>query len=95
VLDEITATGWGVSIGFARGKQWTVERSGVGTVRVIDDAVLDHVAIIDGMGNRRAAYPAARCHAARSTSVACPSRLQADARGWAFRILAMQAGATR
>lgn len=95
VLDEITATGWGVSIGFARGKQWTVERSGVGTVRVIDDAVLDHVAIIDGTGNRRAAYAAARCHAARSTSVACPSRLQSDARGWAFRILAMQAGATR
>lgn len=95
VLDEITASGWGVSIGFKRGKQWTVERDGVGTVRVINDAVLDHIAIIDGMTNRRAAYPAARCHAARSTSVACPSRLQSDSHGWAFRVLAMQAGATR
>lgn len=95
VLDEITASGWGVSIGFKRGKQWTVERDGVGTVRVINDAVLDHVAIIDGMTNRRAAYPAARCHAAKASGVACPSSLRADARSWAFRILAIQAGATR
>lgn len=95
VLDEISAIGWGVSIAFKRGKQWTVERAGVGMVRVIDDAVLDHVAVIDGTANRRAAYPAARCHAVRSTSIACPSSLQSDARGWAFRILAAQAGATR
>lgn len=95
VLDEIAAIGWGVSIAFKRGKQWTVEREGTGTVRVIDDAVLDHVAIIDGAANRRAAYPAARCHAAKGSGVACPSNLRADARSWAFRILATQAGATR
>ena len=91
VLDQIGPTGWGVSIGFTRGKQWTVERAG-GTVRVIDDAVLDHVAIIDGTANRRAAYAAARCHAARSTGVSCPRKLQNDAHGWAIRILAIQAG---
>jgi hypothetical protein len=95
VLDEISPTGWGVSIGFKRGKQWTVERAGVGRVRVIDDAVLDHVAIIKGGEHRRAAYPAARCHAARATASSCPRKLTDDVHGWAFRILAMQAGAIR
>ena len=95
VLERMTTTGWGVSIGFKRGKQWTVERPGVGRLRVIDDAVLDHVALIDGTANRRAAYSVARCHAARSTGTTCPHSVRADVHGWAFRILAIQAGATR
>ena len=95
VLERMTTTGWGVSIGFKRGKQWTVDRPGVGRLRVIDDAVLDHVALIDGTANRRAAYSAARCHAARSTGTTCPHSVRADVHGWAFRILAIQAGATR
>ncbi len=55
VLYGIGPTGWGSSIGFKRGKQWTVERVGVGNLGVIDDAVLDHVAIIKGGEHRRAA----------------------------------------
>lgn len=95
VLDAIGPTGWGVSIGFTRGKQWTVHRDGVGRVRVIDDAVLDHIAVVDGTANRSAAYPAARCHAMRTTATLCPRALKASTHGWAVRILAMQAGAKR
>lgn len=95
VLDQIGTTGWGVSIGFKRGKQWTVERDGIGRVRVIDDAVLDHIAIIDGTSNRSAAYPAARCHATRTSGTLCPRQLKFDTYGWAVRVLAIQAGAKR
>jgi hypothetical protein len=93
LLAEIGPLGWGVSIGFTRGKQWTVERDGIGRVRVIDDAVLDHVAVVPAGTNRRAAYPAARCHAMRSTAVACPGSICTDSHAWAFRILRLQAGA--
>lgn len=95
VLDAIGPTGWGVSIGFTRGKQWTVERDGVGKIRIINDAVLDHIAVIDGTANRSAAYPAARCHAARTSATLCPRALKADTHGWAIRVLAIQAGAKR
>lgn len=92
VLDQIGQTGWGVSIGFAKGEQWIVERDGIGRVRVIDAADLHHVAVIAPDTNRRAAYSGARCYAARDKGLACPRDLQASAHVWAFRTISAQAG---
>lgn len=95
MLAEIGAIGWGVSIGFTKGSQWIVERSGIGRVRVIDGAELHHVAVIDTRSNRRAAYTGARCYAARATGLACPAELQRSAHAWAFRMVTAQAVAGR
>jgi hypothetical protein len=90
VLAEIGAIGWGVSIGFTKGSQWIVERSGIGRVRVIDGAELHHVAVIDTRTNRRAAYTGARCYAERATGLSCPAELQRSAHAWAFRMVTAQ-----
>jgi hypothetical protein len=96
VLDAIGTAGMGVSIGYRKGTQWIVERDGIGRVRVIDDAVLDHVAVIvEKDSNRRAAYEAARCYGVRSTGIGCPRDVCESARTWAFRILMVQAGVKR
>jgi hypothetical protein len=96
VLEAIGMAGMGVSIGYRKGTQWIVERDGIGRVRIIDDAVLDHVAVIvEKDTSRRAAYVAARCYGERSKGVGCPRDLCESARAWAFRILTLQAGAKR
>lgn len=95
VLDEIGAIGWGASIGFTKGSQWIVERSGIGRVRVIDGAELHHIAVIDKRSNRRAAYAGARCYASRSTGPSCPADLWTSAQVWAFREIRLQAMAGR
>jgi hypothetical protein len=96
VLDAIGASGLGVSIGYRKASQWIVERDGIGRVRIIDDAVLDHIALIAEMGtNRRAAYSAARAYCRRSTGVGCPRDARESARSWAFRVVREQAGCSR
>ena len=96
VLDAIGTSGLGVSIGYRKSTQWIVERDGIGRVRIIDDAILDHIALIAEKGtNRRAAYTAARCYGRRSTGAGCPRDARASARAWAFRVVREQAGCSR
>jgi hypothetical protein len=95
VLNLMGMTGMGVSIGYTKARQWIVERDGVGRVRVIDGCTLDHVAVVEKDTNRRAAYVAARCYGTRGSGYGCPPELHRDARAWAFRHIASQAGCTR
>lgn len=95
VLNLMGMTGMGVSIGYTKARQWIVERDGAGRVRVVDDCVLDHVAVVEKDTNRRAAYVAARCYGSRGSGYGCPPELQRDARAWAFRYIALQAGCSR
>lgn len=93
VLDEIdTVAGLGVSVGYKPLEQWVVERDGIGRVRVIDDAVLHHIALIPRGKDYGPAYAAARAYGARGGSLACPSSCLRSAHAWAFRILRQQAG---
>lgn len=92
VLELFGPAGMGVSIGYVTKRQWIVERDGIGRVRVVDDAVLDHVSIVQKDTNRRAAYVAARCYGMRGSPWACPAELSRDAHAWAFRMIALQAG---
>jgi hypothetical protein len=96
VLDAIGTSSLGVSIGYRKSTQWIVERDGIGRVRIIDDAILDHIALIAEKGtNRRAAYSAARCYGRRSTGVGCPRDARESARSWAFQVVREQAGCSR
>jgi hypothetical protein len=91
VLDAAKA-GLGVSIGYRQAKQWHVERDGVGTVRVIDDCVLDHVAILLPSDGMEPSYPAARCYSGVGRWMACPVQLHEHARAFAYEVLKRQAG---
>lgn len=91
VLDE-AAAGLGVSIAYRAAKQWHVDRDGVGLVRVIDDCVLDHVAVLPVSDGMEAVYPAARCHSGSGRWMACPVRLHEQSRLFAYGVLKRQAG---
>lgn len=98
ILSQLGNGGWGVSVGYATLKQWHVERDGIGRIRIVDEAVLDHVAIIAKGTTQRAAYEAARCYGIKGSPTACPSSIRVDAQTWAFRTLreqAMTAGVKR
>jgi hypothetical protein len=86
------AEGLGVSIGYHAKRQWHVERDGIGTVRVVDDAVLDHVAVLPGSATQRPAFSAARCFAGTGRWMACPVELPTRARLAAWDVLKRQAG---
>lgn len=92
ILDSIGKDGCGVSIGFRGPKQWHVERSGTGRMRIVDDAVLDHVALIDPAGSTVPAYRAAWAFAARSDSLGCPADIRRDAELHAWAELKRQHG---
>ena len=92
VLAEIEGRSLGVSIGFGKTSSWIVERDGVGRMRVVDQAVLDHVAVLPRSATVRPAYSGARCYGAKDASVGCPVDLRTSARAWAFRYIATQAG---
>jgi hypothetical protein len=92
VLAEIEGRSLGVSIGFDKTKSWIVERDGVGRMRVVDEASLDHVAVLPRSATLRPAYSGARCYGAKGASVGCPGELRTSARAWAFRFIADQAG---
>jgi hypothetical protein len=92
VLAEIEGRSLGVSIGFDKTKSWIVDRDGVGRMRVVDEAVLDHVAVLPRSSTLRPAYSGARCYGAKGLSVGCPVDLRTSARAWAFRYIAAQAG---
>lgn len=91
VLAE-AAGGLGVSIGYYSRRQSTVERDGVGEVRVIHDAVLDHVAVLPKASAMRACFPAARCYGGTGQWIACPVELHERARLDAYRVWQRQVG---
>jgi HK97 family phage prohead protease len=95
VLDEIDGRSLGVSIGFDKTKSWIVDRDGVGRMRVVDECVLHHVAVLPRSATLRPAYPAARCYGAKGAGMAAPRDLHERATAWAFREIAAQAGARR
>lgn len=84
VIDMMQDRGLGVSIGYSHAKQHHVERDGIGTVRVIHDCRVMHVALVrpeDG----NSAFPGARAFGQRSTSLGCSGdlRFQAEQYAWA------------
>jgi hypothetical protein len=89
VLEAAGKGGLAVSIAYKRGKTWVVERDGV-TIRVVDDCVVDHIAILPP--SQTPAYPAARCFARRGVESACPEELKRDARVHAWRALKAEQG---
>jgi hypothetical protein len=96
VIDELDAPGGlAVSVAYRKAKQWIVERDGVGRVRVVNDCVLDHVALIPRAAEYGGAYPAARAYGAKGNRIACPMDPIRSAEIFAFRVLQKQAGATR
>ena len=95
VLAEIDGRSLGVSIGFDVGSSWIVERDGVGRLRVVNDATLDHVAILPRSATAKPVYAGARCYGAKASGIGCPTVLYRDARVWAFRTIKEQAGCKR
>ena len=89
----LSAAGLGVSIGFALPKGWVTERSGVGRVRIIDECVLDHVALIAPGSNMSPAYSGARCYGIAGQRYGCPPDVRERAELYAYRTLKTQAGA--
>jgi hypothetical protein len=86
------ADGLGVSIGYHSVRQWHVERDGIGTVRVVDDAVLDHVAVLPRSSTLGPCFKAARCYAAPGGELTCPTNIRTKPQLEAYAVLKRQAG---
>jgi len=95
VLAEIEGRSLGVSIGFDKTESWIVDRDGIGRMRIVDACRLHHVAVLPRSTTLRPAYSGARCYGMKGSGVGCPLHLRRDARAWAFRFIAAQAGAGR
>lgn len=89
----LTTNGIGVSVGYVLPKGWITERSGVGRVRVINEAVLDHVALVVPGAGSKAAYAGARCYGSAGERFACPRATVDKAELYAYRLIKQQAGA--
>lgn len=92
VLAEIGTDGLGVSIAYRVHKWWHIDREGVGKVRVIDAATLDHVAILPRSHRSGPAYEGARCYCVIGNRPG-PSREAINrAEQHAFKLMKRQAG---
>jgi len=90
---EAASDGLGVSIGYRARRQWTVERSGVGRVRVVDEIeVLDHIAVLPPDGKMSPLFSGARCYGAKGEWLTCPAALRQRAEQYAYRLVKEQAG---
>jgi hypothetical protein len=89
IIKAAATTGLAVSIAYKRGKGWTVEREG-GTVRVIDECIVDHVAVLPEA--KSPAYRGARCYGELTSHLAPPSDLRSRARVYAWREIKREAG---
>jgi len=87
------ATGLGCSIGFVPIRQWTIDREGVGPVRVVDDCKIDHLAILPPEKKQRPAYAGARCFGSSRATLWCPGDLLEKAERQVWPLLMKQAGA--
>jgi hypothetical protein len=59
VLAETDGRSLGVSSGFTGTKSWTVDRDGVGRLRVVDECRLHHVAILPRSATAKPVYSGA------------------------------------
>lgn len=82
----------GVSIGFVDARGWTVERDGIGTVRIVNSASIDHIALLPRGSGLKPAYPAAWAAAAIGHRELCPSATRTRAELKAYAVLKRQAG---
>jgi hypothetical protein len=82
----------GVSVAFVGAKGWLVERDGIGTIRIVDAAQIDHIALIPPGSGQRAAYPAAWAAASSGHRGLCPSAVKVRAEQAAYGALKVQAG---
>jgi hypothetical protein len=93
-LEQLTAPGGvAVSIGYhsRTARQWLVERDGIGTVRVVDRARLDHIALIPSTSGLSPAYRGARAFGIRGARVGCPLEIRDRARLYAYELVKRQA----
>jgi phage head maturation protease len=83
-LEQLEGRGLAVSIGYfsAGARQWHVERDGVGRVRVVDEAKLDHIALIPAADKIAPAYRGARAFGISGNRVGCPPDIRW--RSWAY-----------
>lgn len=88
-IEAAPLAGLAVSIAYRKASTWTVERDGE-TIRVVDDCVVDHVAVLPP--SQTPAYSGARCFARKSVESACPEELRRDARIHAWVTLKRQHG---
>jgi hypothetical protein len=88
-IKAASGKGLSVSMAYKRGKGWTVQREG-GTVRVINECIVDHVAVLPA--SQSPAYRGARCYGSATQSPAPPSELQRHARIYAWREIKREAG---
>jgi len=93
-LEQLEGRGVAVSIGYFSGtaRQWHVERDGVGVVRVIDEARLDHIALIPATDPVAPAFRGARAFGISGTRLGCPADIRWRAYAYAGSELRRQAG---
>jgi phage head maturation protease len=82
----------GVSIGFTGARGWKVERDGIGTVRIVNSATIDHVALLPRGSGLKPAYAAAWAAASVGHRDLCPSATRTKAELRAYAELKRQAG---
>ncbi len=92
ILNDIGDDIIGVSIGFTGSKGWTVERDGIGTVRIVNAATIDHVALIPRGSGLKPAYAAAWAAASIGHRDLCPSATRTKAELASYAEMRRQAG---
>lgn len=92
-IEAAAGEGLAISIGFASKRQWITEREGVGRLRVIDEATLDHVAILPPDAKLSPVYAGARCFGKKAEGLACPVELLKRAELHVWPLLKEQARA--
>jgi hypothetical protein len=92
-LEQLERNGLAVSVGYfsATAKQWHVKRDGFGTVRIIDECQLDHIAILPATSGADPAYRGARAFGVTGRQVGCPSLVRTRAELYAYSVVKEQA----
>ena len=91
VMDLLERGLLGVSVAYTYAKQWHVERSGVGVVRVVDSAKLAHVALLKRGGTQSPAYSACWATGQRGARPGPTYEMRSQVRGRALEELMIQA----
>lgn len=77
-LEHLRSGALGLSVCFRKSTHYHIDRPGFGKTRVITSAQLDHIALVPGGTQHRAAYQACTAKGERSTGIG-PSRAVRDA----------------
>lgn len=92
VLETLERGPVGLSVGYLSGSGWTVERNGVGPVRIIDRATLHHLALLPD-AKQSPAYRACWASGVRGNRLGCPADVRQTAQRKAYNELIRQAQA--